>query len=126
MRCRETIGDLHGDLEGLAQAKFAAAQRFAIDELADDVAVANVVNGDDVRMIQRRHGPRFAFEACPSRGIARYFPAKNLERDVAREARIARTIHFTHAARAQRSEYLVGAKFFACGKRHILDSAKSS
>jgi hypothetical protein len=56
VRRGQAAGDLGGDVERLPQAEPGAAQRLAVDELADDVALADVVDGDDIRVAQGRDG----------------------------------------------------------------------
>jgi hypothetical protein len=56
VRRGQAAGDLGGDVEHLPQAEPGAAQRLAVDELADDVALADVVDGDDIGVAQGRNG----------------------------------------------------------------------
>ena len=56
MRRGQAAGDLGGDVERLPQAEPGVAQRLAVDELADDVALADVVDGDDIGVAQGRDG----------------------------------------------------------------------
>ena len=60
----------------------------------------------DVRMVERRERARFAREARDAIGIARDGFRKNLQRDIAIEARVTRAIHLAHAAGAERREDL--------------------
>ena len=63
----------------LRRPSFPPARWFAIDEFVDDAAPADIVDGDDVRVIQRRDGARFQFignqhsrhavEDCGPRGV---------------------------------------------------------
>ncbi len=66
----QPISDLDRDVEDLAQPEFHVAQRFAVHEFGHDVGVAHIVDGHDVRMVQRSHGARFQVEALAARGIA--------------------------------------------------------
>src|SRR6476620_9932391 len=69
-------------------------------------------------MVQRREEPRLPFEArqliAGWRGRAR----ENLDRDVASEAGVARTVDFAHAARADGGKDLVMPKATARRQRH--------
>ena len=86
---------------------------------ADDVAIAHIVDGDDIGMIQRGDGARFEFEALAAHGIVGHVGRQDLQRDVASEARIAGAIHFTHAARAEGRDDFVGAEVVAGRERHL-------
>jgi hypothetical protein len=63
-----------------------------------------------MRMVESGDRARFAFEAGSCVGIARDVGRKDLDRDRAIEARVARFVHLAHAARAEGREDLVGAK----------------
>ena len=69
-------------------------QRRALDELHHQVIRPDVVELADVRMIQRRHGARFALEAFGELLLG------DLDGDDAVEPRVARLPHLAHAARA--------------------------
>ena len=62
VRRRQAAGDLGRDVERLPQPEPGAAQRLAVDELADDVALADVVDRDDVRVAQGRDGTSLDLE----------------------------------------------------------------
>ena len=51
-------------------------------------------------MIERREHPRLALETRQALGIAREDTWEDLDRDIASQFRIARAIHFAHAAGA--------------------------
>src|SRR5262252_45087 len=63
VRRRKAARDLGGDVERLAPSEFGTPQSLAINELADHVAIADVVHRDDVGMIERGYSPCFLFEA---------------------------------------------------------------
>ena len=77
--CRESAGDLHGELDGFARGKRAAihplAERVSFEKLRHDEREAlvhtRVVNGDDVRMVQAGGCTRFAFEPALAIGVTR-------------------------------------------------------
>ena len=60
---RQAAGDLRRDVERLAQSESGTTKRLALDQLADDVAVADVVHRDDVGVAQGRDGAGFDLEA---------------------------------------------------------------
>ena len=71
-------------------------QRLAFDELeherADAFGVLEPVDRADVRMIQRRQHPRFAFEARQPLGVVRERARQDLDGDIAAQPRIAGAI----------------------------------
>ena len=76
---------------------------FHRDEI-EPLIVIDLVNGDDVRVVERRGGLGFAEESFfPRRGVAARIRLEDFERDVAIECRVARQPHFTHAAAAERA-----------------------
>ena len=86
---------------------------------ADDVAIAHIVDGDDIGMIQRGDGARFEFEALAAHGIVSHVRRQDLQGDVASEASVAGAVYFTHAARAEGRDDFVGAEFVAGRERHL-------
>ena len=114
----ETARCLQGVIQRLAGRQRHAAQLFAQgftgQQLRDDVrrAVlrADVVNGQDVRMVERGSCARFLLEATQPVSISREGRWQNFDRDFAVEACIARAVHFTHPARAKEGENPVRAK----------------
>ena len=77
VRGREAVGDLHGVVDGLAHRQRARAepiaQRLALEQLRDDVRravlLADVVDGEDVRMIERGGRLRLLLEAAEAIGV---------------------------------------------------------
>ena len=68
-----------------------------------DVAVrfADVVDGDDVGMVERRGGPRFLLEAPQASGSADTLGGQDLDRHLAPEPRVPRPVDLSHPARAE-------------------------
>ena len=69
---------------------------------------ADVVDGEDVRVVQRTGRARFLFEARPARAV--YLRARqDLDRHLARHrrARVLRAIHLAHPARAEQRDNFV-------------------
>ena len=80
-------------------------ERAALDEFenqeANAVSFLEAVDCADIGLVQRREHPRFAFEARESIGMPGELGWQNLDRDIAPELRVVRTVHFAHAARAK-------------------------
>ena len=76
------------------------------------------VDRRDVRMIERREELRFAPEARQPLGIDRKELGKNLQRDIAPERRVARTIHLAHTAGPKGGEDFVRAETSAGCQGH--------
>ena len=87
-------------------------QRLAVDILHDEVIGSDVVEGADVRMIQPGDGARLELEA-----VAEALTA-NFDGDGSGQARVARAIHLTHAARAQRRLDLIRSQTRSSGELH--------
>ena len=78
----------------------AAGQALHDDE--EDVAVATeVVHGDDVRMLDRSCGLRFAFEAGQRVVVAVTSRVEQLHRHLSTQAFVDRAVHDRHAAPAE-------------------------
>src|SRR6185312_16537878 len=87
----------------------------SFDELHRDVAIrsndAGLIDGDDVRMIERRRQRRFPQE--PLQGIVLLalirdeHATDDFQRDVAPEAGVLRPIDLSHAARAKLADDFV-------------------
>ena len=84
---------------------------FPLDELhrdvRDSVRLADVVDGQDVRMVERRGRARLLLEALTAAGVGGQGLGQHLDRDLAPEPRVPRPIHLAHAAGAERREDLV-------------------
>ena len=73
----------------------------SMHQIVDAVLAADVVQGADVRVVQRSRSPGLALEPCAELGVAGQCPAQDLHRDAAIQARVARPIHLAHATRAE-------------------------
>lgn len=95
-------------------ARNARVQRAARDVLhhheVDALLFADVVDGDDIGMIERRCGLRFLDEPQLARCLTEIFRTQHLDRDETVQPRVPRFEHFAHAARAQRFEDLIVAE----------------
>ena len=113
---RQPVRDLGADLDGLAQGQRAAgnalAQRLAFEQLRDDVGgalvVTRVVDREDVGMVEQARGAGLLLEAAQPVGVGREGAGQDLDRHVARQARVAGAVDLAHSARAQESGDLVG------------------
>src|SRR5271166_6624841 len=65
------------------------------------ILLADVVEGADVRMVQRRSGPGFAPEARQRVGVMGYVGRQELEGDEAAEAYVVGLVHYSHTAAAE-------------------------
>ena len=83
-------------------------QRHAIQELHGDehaaVFFADVINGADVGMVQRRSGLRLAPEAFQRLRVLRDVVGQELEGDETVQARVLGLVDHAHAAAAELSE----------------------
>src|SRR6266508_3090283 len=81
------------------------AQRETVDILHRDemhtLVLADFVDVSDVRASERRGSLRLLIKAAHTILIGGNFGGKNLQRDVATQARIFSQIHFAHPARAK-------------------------
>jgi hypothetical protein len=90
----------------------------AVPRMIPCCVIAGPVDLRDVLVIQGRERLRFAFEARHAVRIRGEDRGKDLDGDGAIEPRVARAIHLTHAARAERADDLAGSDTRAGGKAH--------
>ena len=76
----------------------------------------NVVDGEDVRVVERRRRPRLALEAHQSVGVGGDVRGQHLDRDVATQPLIPGPVDLAHPTRAEQSDETVRAKHRAWGK----------
>ena len=115
---------LDRDVEDFAQrqrpARQPLAKRFALDELRDQepraVVIADLVNGQDVRMIERRRGARFVQETAQPLGVAAELRPQHFERDRPAQRRIGGLVDLAHPAAAQQALNLIAADGAAGGQ----------
>ena len=97
-------------------------QRLAFEvlhhQIAEAILHANIVEVANIRMADRRDGPCLAIEALFRLARLAQMRRQNFDRDRAPQPRIARAIHFAHAAGAQRRFYLVRSIFRSGGGWH--------
>src|SRR5207253_7058471 len=99
----------------------------AVNELGCDVMSAlrlpDLVNGDDVRMIERRGGLGFLDKAAHAIFVLCELGGQEFECDFTVEPVVFGEVNFAHPARAQRSNDFVSTKLCASAERHFLTSA---
>ena len=123
----EGIGDFDGVLNGLFDRKGSFLQahfeRLAFEVLHDEkghaILLADVVEGADVRMLERGNRPRLALEPFLELWMPGAILGKDFDRDDAIEPRVARAIHLAHAARADAGNDFVSAETNAGRQRHV-------
>ena len=98
------------------------AQRSAIHELVGDEVraghVADVVNRDDVRVVQRRRRPGFADEAGQAVLIVGRGGGQHLQRHATAETDVLSEVDLAHSALAEGTDDLVVAELCALGQPH--------
>ena len=89
------------------------AERFPFEQFGDDERRsgfgADIVNGQDVRVIELSGGARLLLEATQPAGVRRERVGDQLDRDLAPEPWIAGAVHLAHATRTQPADDLIGA-----------------
>ena len=80
--------------------------------------LADVTDRDDGRVIQGGCGTSLAFEPPHAFGVLRDIRGKNLEGNIAREARVVRAVHLAHTSRAEPAEDLVRPETRSRSQRH--------
>src|SRR5262249_31074773 len=88
------------------------------DERTDAVGLLESVDLRDVRVIQRRQQPGFALEPCDPIRIGRNGTGQDLDRDIAIELAVPRTIDLAHTAAANRRDDFVRPESNACDQVH--------
>jgi hypothetical protein len=123
----ERIADLDRARERLRRRQGASRQpdgeRLALDHLHDEIVdalvAADVVNGADVRVIERRHHARLALEPGAALLVGRPHRGQDLQRDGAAQARIVRAVDVAHAAGADGRRDAVGAELAVHKRRRV-------
>ena len=118
VRGGQAVGDLRRQLEQTLEwngpARQLVPERLPIDELCHDirdrVVDGGVEDGDDVGMVQGAGGPSLRHKTMDAVGIGLRTAMKDLQRDVALETRVPRSIHLASAARTDERHDLVGAE----------------
>src|SRR3989441_10215437 len=123
---RKRASDLSRNIEHLTnlyRGTESFAQRLAVDELHRDevrpIALADLIDVSDVRMIERGRGLSLLCESPHPILIRSQLHRQNLQRDFAFEFRVLRQIHLTHSARADLGVDFVATEFCACADGHL-------
>ena len=117
VRDGQAVGDLAGDLDharGLQPLPLdRAVERLTGDELHDDerpaVQLADVVDGDDIRVVEQGRQPGLTREALGRDVVRRQLVRHELDRDEPAQPRIARLVDLSHAAGPEGADDLVDA-----------------
>jgi hypothetical protein len=126
MRSGKSFGDGDADLENLVHGQCAFAQAlgesFSFKKLHDQeigaILAADVVELTNVGMVQRRDGASLTLHTqLEFRGSGKV-RSKNLDGDDTVETRVAGTVDFAHAARAEGADDLVGTELGAGAQGH--------
>src|ERR1043166_120802 len=112
-------GYLNGNVQDLGKIYWPAAQMFpqrdTVDEFGGDevpaVFVAHLINGDDVRMIERRSSVSLLTETAETIAILGECFCQNLDGNLSPQARVFSQIHLTHSALANLRADFVTTKF---------------
>src|SRR6185436_11115721 len=108
----ERVGNLHGEpqqqADGERPAVDLARQRAAFEQLHRDegapVVLVYLVDGADVRVVQRGRGARFAQKPFDRLRVVRAILRQELQRDLAGQLHVLGEVYDAHAARAERVE----------------------
>src|SRR5579871_2563935 len=76
----------------------------------DSLVLAYVIDGKQIGMVQRTQDTGFAFKALQALGVTGERPWQYLDCHRTVETGVAGAIHFTHAARTNGSDNLIGPK----------------
>jgi hypothetical protein len=100
----------------------ACPERLALEQFRDVVGRivmrAKIVNGEDVRLIERRRGACFHLKPMKPIGVGGKDRREDFDRDIAAEARIAGAVDLADAAGAAGGQDLIRAEMGAWGQGH--------
>ena len=108
----DAVDDLTEDRQRVAERSSARCSVSPSTNSITRIVRGDVVEVADVGVVQRRDRARLAREPLGELGV------RDLDRDVAIQARIAGAIHLAHAARADQRLNFVGTESVAGSKRH--------
>ena len=116
------VHDLFGWDSGAVLLRHQPESVGAVDELHGDpqlaVAVAAVIDRDDVGVAQCRHHLGFLVEPLAVLRVMTDLGAEHLQRIPARQARMLGQIHLAHATRAEHAQDRVAGECLAVSERH--------
>lgn len=117
----QRVEHLAGQVDRLLDGELAGTQQFgerdAVHVLHDEVGLriaageplADVVDGGDRRVVQRRHGMRLALEPLPRGGVVRQLLGEELDGDRSPQSVVHRPVDRAHPAAAQLADEFVAA-----------------
>ena len=116
-RC-QSAGDLRGIIDRPARRERTVLQRrtkrLPFEQFGDEIrrtfVCADIVNGEDVRMIERAGGAGLLLESPEPVGVFGELFRQHFDGDVTPQPRVVRSINFSHAARAERGRDLIHAE----------------
>jgi hypothetical protein len=114
----QSIRNLSRNIDGLAKRQLCPPQGLTVDQLTDEVILANVIDCYDIGMVQRRHGQCLLLKPVPAIGIGCEFSREQLQSDQAVEARVTGFVYLAHAAVPERAHDLIRAQLHSNLKRH--------
>ena len=124
VRGGEPAGDPDGDLDRLPDRSLfqLVTNRRAVQQLRDDVrrvvVGADVIDGKDIRVVERGRGASLLREPEEPIGVERERLGKDLDRDIAIEPRVTRAVHLSHPAGADRRDDLKVSHVATRGEFH--------
>jgi hypothetical protein len=86
-------------------------------DVRSTVVRADIVDGEDVRMVEGAGNPGLLLEAAEPLGIGDFL-GENLDRDLALQARVTGAVDLAHAPRSEPPHDLVRAESKACLESH--------
>ena len=121
-RLEDLSRDAHGFIHGERAARESLGERLAFDEFQnqerDPAGFGEVVNCGDARVIERRHGLRFAVETGHAIGIGSKRLGKDFDRDLAFQLGVGGLVHLAHATRPEVSGDFVAAEAAPRSQQH--------
>jgi len=119
LRSRWTIPRAWAAVHGLAHRPWRTRrhqlpERRTLEQLRDDewyaCIRANIVNGNDVRVVERGDSARLTFETLATVGVAHPDGRQDFDCDVAAQTRIVSPVDLAHAAGAEHTRDLIRAE----------------
>src|SRR5262249_49408965 len=129
----QSLGDLPRVINGLSRSDWSLlyrrAQLFAFEQLGDEIGrafiLADVVNREDVRVIERRGCKRLLLEAAQAIRVLRARGGKDFDCHFAVDPRVAGAPDFAHGGGGERRDDFVMIEACASGNRHRVVSRMS-
>ena len=118
VRGGKTLCDLEGVVDRVLARKRARVEtvpeRPAVEKLHHHVrgaaVISEIVNGQNIRMGERRDRPGLPFESLPEVRRRSEMFGQDLDRHFAAQARVLRPVHLSHPSRADGSKDFVGTE----------------